>query len=172
MRSEFTELSSHGFRKMVYQSVVKAQTEGNPAGASQRNVVARKIDSLEAIVFLKIAEAVALLFSVGEVRVHEKRMPRSAQDRTACAMSAFVGALSLCSISDTMFIRPACVRVSSMTNLTKPIRLITEKCSDENTAIKKGSFFFVDCSDILPVMGECPSLADRALVVDLPDSLH
>src|SRR5436309_7653614 len=58
-------------------------------------------------------------------------MPRSAQDRTACATSAFVGALSLCPIIETMFIRPACVRVSSVTSLMKPINV-----SPRNAPIK------------------------------------
>jgi hypothetical protein len=60
---------------MVNETAVQAEPESGPTGASQRDVVARQIDLLEPVAFLKVAKTVALLFPVGKVRVYEIRDP-------------------------------------------------------------------------------------------------
>src|SRR5713226_9656845 len=68
-----TQTGSHRFGKMVYESMVKSEPDGYVTDASQRDVVARQIDPLKPVAFLKGAEAAPLLFPIGEVRVHEIR---------------------------------------------------------------------------------------------------
>ena len=91
--------------------------------ASQRDVVARQIDALKTVAFLEVTDAVWLLFPVGEVRVYEIRDPSFGTGSDGLCDQRIGRSLSLCWIMETMFIRSACVRVSSVTSLTKPISL-------------------------------------------------
>jgi len=52
---EFTQPGGHRLGKMINESVVKAEPEGYPTGASQGDIVARQIDTLETVDFFEMA---------------------------------------------------------------------------------------------------------------------
>src|SRR6266481_10186188 len=68
---ESAESGHYRFRQMVNKPVVQAEAEGGPTDGSQSDVVTRQIHALEPVDFFELAQAVRLLFPIGEVLVHE-----------------------------------------------------------------------------------------------------
>ena len=83
-----------------------ASSGSTPSG--QRHIIARQVDPLESVAFLKIAQAAAL-FPIGEIRIDEILYAAVGAGTYAWATSAFVGALSRVNHSRQMCIMPACV---------------------------------------------------------------
>src|SRR5437016_3584597 len=71
--SELAKPCEHRFRQVVKELAVQAQSEGNPSGTSQWNVVTRQVNALEPIAFLEVAKTVSLFFSISKVRIEEIR---------------------------------------------------------------------------------------------------
>jgi len=68
---------------------------GQPTGV-RGTIVAEADRHAGSIYFFEVREAVGLFVAAREILYMRYRMPLSAQDRTDCAISAFVGAWSLC----------------------------------------------------------------------------
>src|SRR6516225_3277548 len=64
---DFADLGKNRFGNMVSESAMQTQAESRRPNARQRNVIPRDVDPLEAVVLLKIAEAVSLLLAIREI---------------------------------------------------------------------------------------------------------
>src|SRR5258706_1312393 len=156
---------------MVREPSVQAELEADPTGASQRNVVARQIDTLEAIYFFKLRQAVRLLVAVGKVLVHEvsdisfgTRTNRLSNQRIRGSLVPVfdhrddVHQVCLCSIL-----------IGHQFNETN--QLFAEKCPNEQRTVQERRLRRAYRLDVLAIVNIRLSLSDGALIVDLPHSL-
>src|SRR4051812_31346292 len=58
-------------RNAIKEPMVRSQPKRRPAGSRERDVIAGNLDAVETVVFLEVAQAVALFVPFGEPRVHE-----------------------------------------------------------------------------------------------------
>src|SRR6266436_3126868 len=78
---------------MVNKPVVHPKTEGASTNERQGDIVARQIDSLEAVYFLEMTQAIVLLVAIGKMLVHKMRDPPFSAAADRCRNKCICGSL-------------------------------------------------------------------------------
>src|SRR2546428_7428427 len=146
--------------------------QGYTSRKGQRDVVARKLNPLESVMSLDVAEAVPLLLPVGEFPVHEvwyspfgagpdclgdQRIRRSLVPMLDQGQALLETRLPL-----------SCVAYE----LGETNQAVAEKRADKDTPVKESRSLPAHSLEILPVVPERLPLSDRRLIVDGGDPLN
>ena len=90
-------LSGPGSRQPISEPPMQAHAQRRPADDGKRDIVTWHIDARESIALFEVTQAAALFLPDKQKLAYTRcEIPRSAHDWTACAINAFVGALSRC----------------------------------------------------------------------------
>src|SRR5439155_1579691 len=169
---KFPELGEHRFGNVVSEPVVQAQAEGGPASASQGDVVARQIDLLEAVVVLEVAPAVSLFFPEAEFRIDQVRdSPCSAGPDRLCDQHIRRSLVPVLDHRQDLHQARLPSRFVAF-QLGETNQAVAEKRADEEAPVGESPLFLTHGLDVLPVVPELYSLADRRLVVDRVNPLN
>src|SRR5271166_1632062 len=169
---EFAKFSEQRFRYMGCEFLVKAHAKRCSANWGQRHVITGQIDALEPGNLFEAAKTVTSFIAIGIVLIDE--IPDA-------SVRARLNRLGYQSIGWGLFLVPdhrhhvheICLRPCFICHQFREAdQFISEKHPNKNTAVEKGRRHLTYDTDIFAVMPEAGALADRALVVNLPDSLY
>jgi len=169
---EFAGLREYGLREMIHEPMVQAKAKGNPAGASQGDIVARQIDPPKSVVYLKVVETMPLVLSKKKIQVHKVRdAPFGAgSDRLGnqCVRGGFIPLLDHREYMHNARLSSSFVNYQ----FSKTNQAVIKKGPNKNGAVEESRRLSTHRLDVLSIMAEWPPLTNRTLVIDLPDSLN
>src|SRR6516164_8596791 len=170
--SEFTKFGEHGFRYLIGETPVQTKSDRSPTGASQRNVVPGQIDPLEAVALFELNQCVSLFVPIAKSRINQVR-DSAGSTRADCFGNQCVRWGLVPVLDQRNDVHQSRLGSSFIAyQLDETNEFFTEERPNKEAAVQECPSLLPHPLDVFSVVGKRLSSADRALVVDLPDSLN